>query len=74
MIQKAKEVKSNTVEFSKKLAGMIVAVSLLALGAYAVYLGHFKTHEAVYTIALLFAGAINMLVGLCALYKALMHN
>jgi hypothetical protein len=52
---------------------MIVAVSLTSLGAYAAYMGR-KEHTAVYMISLLFAGAVNALIGLVALYRALMSN
>jgi hypothetical protein len=72
-MKQAKKAKSNVFEFSKHLSGVIVALSLLSMGAYAAYLGHYKTRLVIYAGALLFGGAINALVGLVALYRTLMH-
>jgi hypothetical protein len=74
MTNKAKEVKQNTVEFSKNLAHTVVALSLLSLGVFAAYQGHYETKIAFYAYALLFAGAVNVIVGLIAFYRALMHK
>lgn len=73
MVKQVKKATSDTVLFTKNLARMIVAVSLVSVGVYAVYQGR-KESTAVYTVALLFAGAVNVLVGLVALYRALMHK
>ena len=73
MVKQVKQATSDTVVFAKNLSQMIVAVSLLSLSAYAITQGR-KEHTAVYSVALLFAGAINALIGLFALYRALMHK
>jgi hypothetical protein len=73
MVKQINAAKNNAVTFTKNLSHMIVAVSLTSLGAYAAYMGR-KEHTAVYMISLLFAGAVNALIGLVTLYRALMSN
>lgn len=73
-VKEVKQAKSNAVAFTKHLSGTIVALSLLGLGGYAAYLGHYKTQLRIGTIALLFAGAINAIVGCVVLYRVLMHR
>lgn len=74
MVKEVKQAKSNAVEFSKHLAGTLVALSLLSLGAYAVWDGRYKTKLAIGSVALLFAGAVNVIVGCVILYRVLMHK
>lgn len=74
MVNKVKEVKNNAFVFSKNLAHTVVALSLIGLGAFAAYHGHYETKIAVYAYAQLFAGAVNVMVGLIAFYRALMHK
>ena len=69
-----KEVKNNAVAFSKNLAGVVVALSLLSLGAYAAYEGRYHTSVKICAAGLLFAGAVNVIFGMLQLYRALMHK
>ncbi len=74
MVKEVKKSASNSVEFTKHLSGVAVALSLLSLGGYAAYLGRYKTQLAISTVALLFAGAVNVIVGCVVLYRVLMRK
>lgn len=74
MVKEVKQARSNAVEFSKHLGGVVVALSLLSLGAFAAYEGRYKTKLTICAAALLFAGAINVIVGGVVLYRVLMHK
>jgi hypothetical protein len=74
VVKEVKQAKSNAVVFTKQLAGTAVAISLLGLGAYAVYQGEHKTKMAIAVTGLLFSAAVNILVGSIVFYKVLMNK
>lgn len=74
MVKQVKKATSDTVVFSKRLAGVVVALSLFSFGLYGIYLGHEKTSLAVCSAALMFSGALNVVVSTVVLYRVLMNK
>ena len=74
MVKQIKEAANNGLQFAKQLATVITAISVLGLGAYAVYLGRSKIALMLGSAALIFSGILACVVGLGLLYKALMRK
>lgn len=74
MVQKVKQATNDTVVFSKRLGGMVFALSLFGLGVYANSQAHTQHMNRVYAAVLVFAGALNVVAGAVVLYRVLMHK
>jgi heme A synthase len=72
-MDKVKKQANETVEFIKRLAGVIVALSLLGLGAFALVTAH-GNHVQINAVALSFSGAVNLFIGAGVFYKVLMRK
>lgn len=74
MVNQLKDTAKEGLQFSKQLASVVVAFSLLGLGAYSVYQGRDKISLMLGSVALIFSGVLTGVVGIALLYKTLMRK
>lgn len=74
MTKEIKQAKNTTVEFMVKMAGVIVWLSTLSLGIYAIYLGNGKTSLTICAAGLTFAGVLNVIVSFFVLFRVLISK
>lgn len=74
MVKEIKEAKNTTVEFAVKMGGVVVWLTMLALGVYSIFLGLEKIGLQVCAWSAVFAGALNVIVSFFVLYKVLMKE
>lgn len=74
MTKEIKQAKNTTVEFTVKMAGVIVWLSTLSLGIYAIYLGKDKTSLTLCAVGLTFAGVLNVIVSFFVLFRVLISK
>lgn len=77
MKEAAKTTKNNAMEiwdFTQQLVKILFALSIVCLGAYAVFIGKIETHMLIKQIALIVSGICTVLSGTALEFKTIMRK